>query len=54
MTYIDGKFEAKRVKEVMSQKDKTMITPCPTEAIAKGSKVLLAQLPVYGEVEVRK
>ena len=54
MAYIDGKFEAKRVKEVMRQNDKTMITPCPTEAIAKGSEVLMAQLPVYGEVEVRE
>jgi len=54
MAYIDGKFEAKRVKEVMRQNDKTMITPCPTEAIARGSEVLLAQLPVYGEVVVRE
>ncbi len=37
----------------MQQENKTMIRSCPTEAIAKGSEVLLAQLPVYGEVEVR-
>ncbi len=47
-------MEAKKVKELMRQNDKTMITPCPTEAIAKGSEVLLAQLPVYGEVEVNE
>ncbi len=54
IAYIDGKFEAKKVKKVMEQKDKTMITPCPTEAIAKGSEVLLTQLPVYGEVLIRQ
>ena len=53
MAYIDGKFEAKKVEKIMQQENKTMISPCPTEAIAKGSEVLLAQLPVYGEVEIR-
>jgi len=30
-----------------------MITPCPTEKIAQGSEVLLAKLPIYGNVEIR-
>jgi hypothetical protein len=38
----------------MHQGDQEMITPCPTNPIAIGSEVLLAKLPVYGDVEIRK
>ncbi len=54
MVYKDKSFKAKKVQEVMAQANKTMITPCPAEAIAQGSEVLLAKLPIYGNVNVRK
>jgi len=54
MTYINSKFKAKKVESLMSQQGKTMITPCPTEPIAVGSEVLLAKLPIYGEVDIRQ
>jgi multidrug efflux system membrane fusion protein len=53
MSYINSMFQAQKVEVRMSQKDKTMITPCPTASIAQGSEVLLAKLPIYGEVEIR-
>jgi len=54
MTYVESKFVASKVETLMSQGSKSMITPCPTAPIAVGSEVLLAKLPVYGEVEIRE
>jgi RND family efflux transporter MFP subunit len=54
MTYVESKFVASKVMTLMSQGAKSMITPCPTTPIAVGSEVLLAKLPVYGEVEIRE
>jgi len=54
MAYREGKFTPLKVESRMSQGDKTMITPCPSEPLAVGSEVLLAKLPIYGEVEIRK
>jgi RND family efflux transporter MFP subunit len=54
MTYINSTFKAQKVEVRMSKKDKTMISPCPTAPIAQGSEVLLAKLPIYGEVQIRK
>jgi hypothetical protein len=54
MVFKDSKFVASKVKTIMSQKNQTIITPCPTEPIAIGSEVLLAKLPVYGDVEIRE
>ena len=54
MRYVASTFTAKKVEVLMGQKDESMITPCPTESIARGSEVLLAKLPIYGEVEVRE
>ncbi|NOZ90375.1 MAG: efflux RND transporter periplasmic adaptor subunit [Epsilonproteobacteria bacterium] len=53
MVYKDSKFSAQKINLVMSQKNQEMITPCPTDSIATGSEVLLAKLPIYGEVEIR-
>ena len=52
MVYREGKFTPLKVESRMSQGDKTMITPCPSEPLAVGSEVLLAKLPIYGEVEI--
>ncbi len=54
MVYKNGKFSALKIKTIMSQENQEMITPCPTNQIARGSEVLLAKLPVYGEVEIRE
>ncbi len=54
MTYKDSKFTAFKVETLMSQKNETMITPCPSVAIAIGSEVLLAKLPVYGQVNINQ
>jgi RND family efflux transporter MFP subunit len=54
MSYIKGKFTSKKVEVRINQKDKTMITPCPAEPIAVGSEVLLAKLPVYGQVNIKQ
>jgi len=53
MSYKEGKFVPLKVETLMSQNHKELITPCPTTKIAQGSEVLLAKLPVYGEVEIR-
>ena len=53
MEYKSGKFVGLKVESRMSQENQEMITPCPTNQIARGSEVLLAKLPVYGEVEIR-
>jgi len=53
MAYKDSKFQSLKVEVLMSQNNQEMITPCPTTPIAVGSEVLLAKLPVYGEVEIR-
>jgi hypothetical protein len=54
MTYKESKFQAMRVQTLMSQENRIMVTPCPTLPIAVGSEGLLAKLPVYGVVEIRK
>jgi RND family efflux transporter MFP subunit len=54
MTYKESKFQAMKVQTLMSQENRVMVTPCPTLPIAVGSEVLLAKLPVYGVVEIRK
>ena len=54
MEYKGGKFVGLKVESRMSQENQEMITPCPTNQIARGSEVLLAKLPVYGEVEIRE
>jgi len=53
MTYKDSNFQALKVDVIMSQNNQEMITPCPIEKIAQGSEVLLAKLPIYGNVEIR-
>ncbi len=54
MVYKDSKFRAFKVETLMSQKNQSLIAPCTKEKIAQGSEVLLAKLPIYGEVEIRK
>ncbi len=54
MIHKEGKFVASKVETRMSQGDKTMISPCPTSPIAVGSEVLLAKLPVYGQVDINQ
>jgi RND family efflux transporter MFP subunit len=54
MTYKESKFQAMKVQTVMSQENRVMVSPCPSLPIAVGSEVLLAKLPVYGEVEIRE
>jgi len=54
MRYLEGKFVASKVEILMSEPNRSMIHPCPTAPIAKGSEVLLAKLPLYGEVSVQK
>ena len=54
MEYKNGKFVGLKVESCMSQENQEMITPCPTNQIVRGSEVLLAKLPVYGEVGIRE
>ncbi len=54
MVYKDSKFTASKVNTIMSQKNESMISPCPTTPIAVGSEVLLAKLPVYGQVDINQ
>ena len=53
MQYTSGKFVAMGIESLMSKGESVMVTPCPTFPIALESEVKLAQLPVYGEVEIR-
>jgi len=53
MGYNGSKFSPLKVEVLMNQNNQEMITPCPTEKIAQGSEVLLAKLPIYGNVEIR-
>jgi len=54
MGYNGSKFSPLKVEVLMNQNNQEMITPCPTTPIAVGSEVLLAKLPIYGEVEIRQ
>ncbi len=54
MRYEQEKFIKTPVEEIMNERNETMISPCPTTPLAEGSEVLLAKLPVYGKVEIRK
>jgi len=54
MAYNGSKFSPLKVEVLMNQNNQEMITPCPVTPIAVGSEVLLAKLPIYGEVEIRK
>jgi len=53
MVYNGFKFTPLEVESLMSQKSQEMINPCPNGKIAQGSEVLLAKLPVYGDVMIR-
>jgi RND family efflux transporter MFP subunit len=53
MEYKNSEFSALKIEVKMNQEHQEMITPCPSNPIARGSEVLLAKLPVYGEVEIR-
>jgi len=52
MVYRDKKFQPLKVNVLMSEDNSVLIDNCPSEPIALESEVKLAQLPVYGEVEV--
>jgi len=52
MVYRDKKFQPLKVNVLMSEGNSVLIDSCPSEPIALESEVKLAQLPVYGEVEV--
>ena len=54
MIYKDSKFSPLKIDTLITQKNQTLITSCPKEKIAQGSEVLLAKLPIYGEVEIRE
>jgi len=54
MVYKNSKFRAFKIETLMSQKNQSLIAPCTKEKIGQGSEVLLAKLPIYGEVEIRK
>jgi len=53
MVYRDKKFQPLKVNVLMSEGNSVLIDKCPSEPIALESEVKLAQLPIYGEVEVK-
>ena len=53
MVYRDKKFQPLKVNVLMSEGNSVLIDNCPSEPIALESEVKLAQLPVYGEIEVQ-
>ena len=53
MGYNGSKFSSLKVEVLMTQNNQEMISPCPSTPIAVGSEVLLAKLPIYGDIEIR-
>ncbi len=54
MQYSDGKFVPMAIKSLMSEGEDVLVSPCPASFIALEHEVKLAQLPIYGEVEILK
>jgi len=54
MVYKESKFIPLKIDTLITQNNQSIITSCPKEKIGRGSEVLLAKLPIYGEVKIRK
>jgi len=54
MVYKDGKFSQLKVKIVLQNAQRAVISPCPKEAVAIASEAKLSILPTYGEIIVNK
>jgi len=52
MTYSENSFRAQKVTLQMEQSGNAMITPCPTEPIARATETVLTSLPAYTHVKV--
>jgi len=52
MQYKEGKFTPSKVNVEMQNRNKVLISPCPTSSVAQGTEVKLAQLPSYGNVTI--
>ncbi len=52
MAYEKGLFSPVKVKVVMQDAHRMLISPCPTAVLAQASEVKLAQLPAYGNVNI--
>jgi hypothetical protein len=50
MRYTEGHFEPMKVTVRAQSEGKVIVDPCPSEPVARGSEVRLAQLPAYHNV----
>ena len=54
MVYRDNKFYPQKVIPKIEQNNKSLITPCIKEPIARGNETTLAKLPIYGDIKIEK
>ena len=52
MTYSENSFQAQKVTLRIEQRGSAIITPCPTQPIARASETVLTSLPAYTHVKV--
>jgi len=52
MTYSENSFQAQKVTLDIEQRGSAIITPCPTQPIARASETILTSLPAYTHVKV--
>jgi hypothetical protein len=52
MSYAEGRFSPVKVKVVMEDSERTLLSSCPKTPIAQASEVKLAQLPAYDKVNI--
>jgi len=52
MTYSENSFQAQKVTLDIEQRGSAIITPCPTQPIARASETVLTSLPAYTHVKV--
>jgi len=52
MTYSENSFLAQKVTVLIEQSGAAIVTPCPTQPIARATETVLASLPAYTHVKV--
>ncbi len=52
MQYTEGHFEPMKVTVKAQNEGRVVVDPCPTNPVARGSEVRLAQLPAYDNVQI--
>lgn len=52
MHYSEQGFTAQKVTVLIEQDDKIIVSPCPTDPVARGTETLLTSLPAYTHLKV--